>query len=121
MEQIKYDVNKLKDFDTEWLLHKKCSEWWYSTSILRDEENNLYSCQYTFLRMRLLPFLKPYILMSAITDFKTKKHYYTQSFTLSKNEIEIDKTKVVCKDASIIKNSNNMLLQSKGNNFFYFF
>lgn len=56
MKQIEYNLDKLKDFDTEWLLHKKCSEWWYATSILRDEHNHLYSCQYTFLRMRLLPF-----------------------------------------------------------------
>ena len=76
MKQIQYNVNELSDFDREWLLHKKCSEWWYATSILKDENNNLYSCQYTFLRMRLLPFLKPYILMSAITDFQEEKHYY---------------------------------------------
>ena len=37
MKQIKYNVNELSDFDREWLLHKKCSEWWYATSILKDE------------------------------------------------------------------------------------
>lgn len=119
MKQIKYNVNKLENFDTEWLLHKKCSEWWYSTSILRDKQNNLYSCQYTFLRMRLLPFLKPYILMSAVADFQAKKHYYTQEFTLSKKSIEIDKDKVVCNNANIFKNKNNMIIESIGDKFSY--
>ena len=119
MKQIKYDVNKLKDFDTEWLLHNKISEWWYSTSILKDENNNLYSCQYTFLRMRLFPFLKPYILMSAITDFKENQHYYTQKFTLSSKKIEIDKTKVICEGASVLKNKNGMTIKCVGDNFSY--
>ena len=119
MKQINYNVNKLENFDTEWLLHKKCSEWWYSTSILRDNQNNLYSCQYTFLRMRLLPFLKPYILMSAITDFQTKKHYYTQEFTLSKKNIEIDKDKVLCNNANVFKDKNKMIIESIGNKFSY--
>mgnify|MGYP001623819346 CR=1 FL=1 len=119
MKQIKYNVNKLKDFDTEWLLHKKCSEWWYATSILRDKHNNLYSCQYTFLRMRLLPFLKPYILMSAVTDFQTKKHYYAQKFTLSKKNITIDIDKVTGADSSILKNKNGMIIESVGDKFSY--
>ncbi len=117
MKEIKYDIDQLKDFDTEWLLHKKCSEWWYSTSILKDTNNNLYSCQYTFLRMRLFPFLKPYILMSAITDFKNKQHYYVQNFTLSTRNIEIDRSKVVSKKASVIKLKDHMMLHSEGDNF----
>lgn len=119
MKQIKYDVNNLKDFDTEWLLHKKCSEWWYATSILKDKDNNLYSCQYTFLRMRLLPFLKPYILMTAITDFQTKKHYYNQKFTLLNKNIKIDKNKATCNDASVLKNKSGMIIECNGNNFSY--
>ena len=119
MEQIKYDVNNLRDFDTEWLLHKKCSEWWYATAILKDEENNLYSCQYTFLRMRLFPFLKPFILMMAITDFQTKEHYYTQKFTLSKKNIVINKEKVICNNASVVKNENGMALKCTGDKFSY--
>lgn len=101
------------------VLHKKCSEWWYATSILRDKHNNLYSCQYTFLRMRLLPFLKPYILMSAVTDFQTKNHYYAQKFTLSKKNITIDIDKVTGADSSILKNKNGMIIESVGDKFSY--
>ena len=119
MKQIVYDVDHLQDFDTEWLLHKKCSEWWYATSILKDEHNNLYSCQFTFLRMRLLPFFKPYILMSAVTDFQTKKHYYTQEFTLSSKNVEISKNKVSCAKAAMLKNDDGMIMKSIGEKFSY--
>ena len=119
MKQIPYNVNQLNDFDTEWLLHKKCSEWWYATSILKDKHDRLYTCQFTFLRMRLLPVLKPFILMSAITDFQTKKHYYTQKFTLSKKNIQIDQNKVVCAGAQVIKNKDNMIIENVSDTFSY--
>ena len=119
MKQIKYNVNELSDFDREWLLHKKCSEWWYATSILKDENNNLYSCQYTFLRMRLLPFLKPYILMSAITDFQEEKHYYNQKFTLFSKNIRINKNEVLCSGAKVLKNKDGMTISSYGDQFSY--
>lgn len=119
MKQIPYHINQLQDFDTEWLLHRKCSEWWYATSILRDEENHLYSCQYTFLRMRLMPFLKPFILMAAITDFQTKKHYYTQQFTLSHRHIQIDSMKVVSPKALAKKETDGMLIECTGDDFSY--
>lgn len=117
MKKIKYDVNNLQDFDTEWLLHKKCSEWWYSTSILRDENNNLYSCQYTLLKMRLLPFVQPYVLMTAITDFQTKKHYFNQNFSLSSKNIIVEKDRVIFHDTSVIKGEKAMDMKYKDANF----
>lgn len=119
MKQIKYDPNNLTSFDNEWLLHKKCSEWWYATSVLKDELDNLYTCQFTFLRMRLLPILKPFILMTAITDFQTKEHYYNQKFTLSAKNIKIDKENVICSGATLIKNENGMKINASGDNFSY--
>lgn len=119
MEQIEYNVNALKNFDTEWLLHKKCSEWWYSTSILRDGDGKLYTCQFTFLRMRLAPFLKPFILMTAVTDFQTKKHYYSQKFTLSQSKISIDKCRALCGENGVVKNADGMAINIKGEDFSY--
>ena len=57
--------------------------------------------------------------MSAITDFQTKKHYYTQEFTLLRKNIEIDKNKVVCNKANVFKNKNNMIIESIGDKFSY--
>ena len=57
--------------------------------------------------------------MSAVTDFQTKKHYYTQKFTLSTRHIEIDKEKVVCADASVFKNKRGMVIESVGDKFSY--
>lgn len=43
MKKIKYDPDHKGSFDQEWGIHKKCREWWYSTSILFDEDGNLKS------------------------------------------------------------------------------
>ncbi len=64
-------------FEDEFLTHKACSEWWYSTGYLSDAAQNLYSFQFTLARIRLtgVPF---HMLLTALTDIGQKKHYYAQ-------------------------------------------
>ena len=51
MKKIPYNPDSLESFDKEWLLHKKCKEWWYATGILFDNEQNMYSYQYTMISL----------------------------------------------------------------------
>lgn len=88
MKMIKYDLNNL-DFDKDWNLHKKCREWWYATGILFDDDNNMYSYQYTLLSLRFGP-LHLFNGMIAFTDYKNNKHYYLQDPTLNKKKLIIN-------------------------------
>ena len=63
--------------DDEFLCHRSGSEWWYATGYLNDEAQNLYSFQFTLARTRLKG-IQINILMTALTDFQTGKHYYAQ-------------------------------------------
>jgi predicted secreted hydrolase len=66
-----------RSMDEEFLCHRNGSEWWYATGILYDEDQKLYTFQYTLARVRLKG-IQIHILMTALTDFSTEKHYYAQ-------------------------------------------
>jgi len=117
VEKTNYDLTNLKSFDEEWLLHKDCSDWWYATGILHDDQNNMYSFQFTFLRMRISQLVQPFILMLAITDFQTGKHYYNQKTAIFNCGIEINKDKVAWKKNGVIKDSTGMAITGFGSNF----
>jgi predicted secreted hydrolase len=63
--------------DDEFLCHKKGSEWWYCTGFVKDDTGRLFSFQFTLARVRLYG-MQMHILMTALTDFETGKHYYGQ-------------------------------------------
>ena len=102
---IPYRFGRHGGFDEEWGLHKGVSEWWYATGTLGDEAGRMFSYQFTMLRIKAA-FLRPYILMLALTDFETGRHRYYQNITLKtdgitvtgsqlrfKNEISLEKGK----------------------------
>mgnify|MGYP000862247975 CR=1 FL=1 len=93
-------------FESEWLYHKKGSEWWYCTGYLTDENNDLYSYQFTLVKPHIAVF-KPFVLMLALTNFKTKKHYYVQKIFLSKSKIIINEKQVGVKDIVLFEKSKN--------------
>ena len=66
-----------KSFEDEFLTHKKCSEWWYATGYLEDEDKNLFSFQYTLAKIKVWG-VKFHILLTAVTDIGAQKHYYAQ-------------------------------------------
>lgn len=104
-------------FEDEWLLHKKCSEWWYATGTLKDEKENAYSFQFTLIRARVFG-ICPYILMLALTDFQTKKHHYFQDFDLIGTKVSIDKNAVCYGDkASAVKNESGIQIHVDGGDF----
>ena len=61
----------------EFLCHKHGSEWWYCTGFLNAETGELFSFQFTLARVRIYG-MQFHILMTAVTDFATRKHYYAQ-------------------------------------------
>jgi len=78
MKKIKYNPDKLTSFEKEWSVHKNCREWWYATGILFDEEDNMYSYQYTLLHLAFGP-ATPKVAMVALTDYRNNRHYYLQT------------------------------------------
>ena len=66
-----------QSMEDEFLCHKNGSEWWYCTGFISDESGRLFSFQFTLARVRIY-FVQFHILMTALTDFETKKHYYAQ-------------------------------------------
>lgn len=66
-----------QSMEDEFLCHKNGSEWWYCTGFINDESGKLFSFQFTLARVRIY-MLQFHILMTALTDFETKKHYYAQ-------------------------------------------
>ncbi|MGI6169995.1 MAG: lipocalin-like domain-containing protein, partial [Christensenellales bacterium] len=64
-------------FEDEFLTHKECSEWWYATGYLEDEDKNLFSFQYTLAKIKIWG-IKFHILLTAVTDIGAQRHYYAQ-------------------------------------------
>ncbi len=88
---IEYNPNNLQDFNHEWLLHKRCKEWWYATGILFDNAQNMYSYQYTLLHINL-GIVTAKIAMLALTDYANNRHYYLQTPANRSNPITITET-----------------------------
>lgn len=76
--KIDYTPDDLSSFEREWLLHKKCKEWWYATGVMFDDEKNMYSYQYTLLHINF-GIITAKIAMLALTDYQNKRHYYLQA------------------------------------------
>jgi predicted secreted hydrolase len=80
MKNIQYTASRgvpHQSMADEFLCHKNGSEWWYCTGFINDESGKLFSFQFTLARVRIYQ-VQFNILMTALTDFETKKHYYAQ-------------------------------------------
>ncbi|HML69036.1 MAG TPA: lipocalin-like domain-containing protein [Clostridia bacterium] len=66
-----------RSFEDAFLTHKQCSEWWYATGYLADEAGNRFSFQYTLAQIRILG-IQFHMLLTAVTDLQTGRHYYAQ-------------------------------------------
>jgi predicted secreted hydrolase len=73
--------------EEEFLCHRNGPEWWYATGYMSDEAGKLFTYQFTLAKIRVYG-VKFNILMTALTDFETGKHYYSQqSIFFEKNVI----------------------------------
>jgi len=113
---LKYKEKDHGTFDEEWDIHKKITGWWYITGYLKDDNDSLYSYQYTALRFRIFG-INLTVLQLALTDFQTKKHYYKQNFKLfGKKHFKGDLIKF-SKKVYLQKNEKNMLLNVETDDF----
>jgi len=117
MKKIEYDAYNLTSFEKEWGIHKNCREWWYATGIMFDEDNNMYSYQYTLLHLAFGPII-PKVAMVALTDYKNNRHYYLQTTSLSNKKIIIDEKQATVKDIALaIKEENGIKIQLRHKDF----
>lgn len=93
MKTIPYQFGKHGSFEDEWNIHDKSSEWWYATGYFKDEEENLFSFQFTLIRS-YTPMVTPHIIMLALTDFQTGKHFYFQDFSQDGSDVILNDTQV---------------------------
>lgn len=108
--EIPYYPDRLESFEREWLCHRGVSEWWYSTGYFHDENGRLFSFQFTLIRA-LLSILRTYILMLAVTDIESGKHYFVQQPAFSTSGIEINEKELRFRDfARLIKEEKGMHL-----------
>ena len=108
---MRYNPNKLKDFDTEWGIHKGSREWWYATAVVSDEDGNIYSYQYTLLHIGLGP-VTAKMGMIALTDYKNNRHYYLQTPAGKDNPLVInDHQASVMGVAEVFKTESGMKLR----------
>jgi predicted secreted hydrolase len=100
MEKRKYVFGTHGSVAEEWLLHKKCSEWWYTTGTLYAENGDMYGFQYTLVKNRVFG-IEMWLAMEALTDLQTGKHYYNQTFLKGnqKPKITVDS---VCANGSVL-------------------
>jgi len=97
----------------EFLCHKNGSEWWYCTGFISDESGNLFSFQFTLARVRIY-MVQFHILMTALTDFQTQKHYYAQQPIFFGKNVTITSEKVGLNGAADMEFSDRELKLNMG-------
>lgn len=111
MKKIEYDVNNLQSFDVEWGIHKKCKEWWYATGTLNDDDGNLYSYQFTLLHLNF-GIITPIVVMAALTDLQSGRHYYLQRSQLFSKRTTLNNKRVAYEGvASVEKKNDHMRIE----------
>jgi predicted secreted hydrolase len=117
LKKIAYRGANHSSFEEEWGVHKGCSEWWYATGYLNDEAGWMYSFQFTLIRVKKA-FLRPYVLMLALTDFETGKHRYVQKLKLFGRDMTIDANTVRFGEiAEVVKEEEGIYLTTRNKSF----
>ncbi|MBN2168222.1 MAG: carotenoid 1,2-hydratase [Actinobacteria bacterium] len=104
-------------FEDEWGYHKKISEWWYSTGYFTDEEEKMYSFQFTIVKAHIAV-LNPFIIMLALTDFESGEHYYFQKAQATAKNFYLDDRTVGYGDTiKVVKRKTGMIFTGRHNDF----
>jgi predicted secreted hydrolase len=94
--------------EDEFLCHKNGSEWWYCTGYLSEESGRLFSFQFTLAKVVVYG-IKVNLLMTALTDFETGKHYYSQLAIFFGKNLTITTDQIGVNGRADIKFSNRKL------------
>lgn len=119
MKKIQYTTSvgvPHRSMEEEFLCHKNGSEWWYCTGVLNDKTGKLFSFQFTLARIRIHG-LQIHILMTAVTDFETGKHYYAQHPIFFGRDVTLTSETVALNSAAEMKFSASELrlsMEEKG-------
>jgi predicted secreted hydrolase len=106
-----------QEMKDEFLCHKTGSEWWYATGFITDENNLTFSFQFTLARVRIFG-VQFNILMTALSDFQTQRHYYNQQPVFFGNGITITPEKVGLNECAEMRFSDGKLaLDMHGDNY----
>jgi len=117
--RIPYCPNHPGSFEREWLRHRGVSEWWYATGYLFDAEGKLFSFQFTLICARV-SLLRPNVLMLALTDIASGKHYYQQQAVLTAKGVEIEEKRLrFGKSAELTKLERGMRIVGAADDFAY--
>lgn len=93
-------------FEDEFLTHKSCSEWWYVTGYLEDEDSNRFSFQYTLAQIRIFG-IKFHMLLTALTDIHANRHSYAQYQDFFGKQITTNSTETTFQNRAGIRYSSN--------------
>ena len=110
MKGRKYSCGTHGSFEEEWGLHRKCSEWWYTTGMLRAENGDTYGFQYTLVKNRVFG-IEMWLAMEALTDIQTGKHYYSQTFCRGKNKPVVTDREVKANGSTLTRNGKGFDLE----------
>ena len=75
-----------ESMDEEFLTHKHCSEWWYTTGYLHDDNGRMFTFQFTLAKIKI-KFIKLHVILTALTDIENKTHAYAQKVSFSGRNI----------------------------------
>lgn len=110
MKARKYNLGTHGTFEEEWGLHRKCSEWWYTTGMLRAANGDTYGFQYTLVKNRVFG-IEMWLAMEALTDIQTGKHYYSQTFCRGKNKPVVTECVVNANKSALTRDENGFDLE----------
>jgi len=94
-----------KSFEEEFLTHKKCSEWWYCTGYLEENER-LFTYQFTLANVKIIG-IRFMILICAVTDINNHKHYNIQKPIFFKKGVITNSKELVVYDIIRVKLNEN--------------
>ena len=118
-KRISYRPDHPGSFEREWLRHRGVSEWWYATGYLHDAGGKLFSFQFTLICARVA-MLRPNVLMLALTDFTSGRHYYQQQAVLSGKGVGIEEKRLRFGDiAELTKQERGMRITGAADDFAY--
>lgn len=116
MNMRKYQYGSHGTFAEEWLLHKRCSEWWYTTGSLRAENGDSYGFQYTLVKNRVFG-IEMWLAMEALTDLQNGKHYYNQTFLKGKQKPVITDHSVDANGSTLVRDDTGFDLALNAKNY----
>lgn len=82
-----------RSMEQEFLCHRKRFEWWYATGFMTNESGKLFMWQYTLAALKMFG-IKLNLLLTAVTDLESGRHYYNQKPIYFGRDVIVTPTRV---------------------------